>query len=57
LFLVNGYPFANAPENVFEKTYKFEGFIELIQQNISNSPIMIDDGTLAMAIIAYKKES
>lgn len=54
LFLLNGYPYANAPKEVFDEPKSFKVFVEIVKQSIKNSPIMIDDGALAMAILAYK---
>jgi hypothetical protein len=52
---VNGYPQANAPEFVFEEVVDFMKFIEIVKQNIEYSPIMIDDGYLAMTILGFKE--
>ncbi len=53
LFLVNGYPSANAPREVFEKIINFTEFKLFILDHFTKSkyPIMIDDSIYAYCIV------
>ena len=57
LILINGYPNAYAPVNVFEdKFYKPIEFFKLLEEHFSNnkSPIVLDDSIYCFSIIGFK---